>query len=211
MRSERLSSLPLAELEKATKAYPWYAEARREIFRRLSEKGEEYRKEGLRGANIYIYPRIHPFVESYFGGKDAEECQCRDIYEISDDLEGPRTVIEFEMEREHVGPNLKTKDGKEIYVVGGDYFSNEEIKSVQSDGSIMFKGFSPLSAPRMRMTESDSSDFKDETFYTETLARIYAEQQLYSRANEVYEKLILLYPEKSTYFASLKEQIKKYL
>ena len=31
------------------------------------------------------------------------------------------------------------------------------------------------------------------------------------RANEVYEKLILLYPEKSAYFAALKNDIKKHL
>jgi len=44
---------------------------------------------------------------------------------------------------------------------------------------------------------------------SETLARIYIEQQHYSRAKEVYEKLILLNPEKSNYFAALIKECKK--
>ena len=44
---------------------------------------------------------------------------------------------------------------------------------------------------------------------SETLARIYVEQQHYSRAREVYQKLILLFPEKSNYFAALIKECKK--
>ena len=44
---------------------------------------------------------------------------------------------------------------------------------------------------------------------SETLARIYIEQQHYARAKEVYEKLILLNPEKSNYFAALIKECKK--
>lgn len=44
---------------------------------------------------------------------------------------------------------------------------------------------------------------------SETLARIYIEQQHYSKAKEVFEKLILLNPEKSNYFAALIKELKK--
>ena len=57
----------------------------------------------------------------------------------------------------------------------------------------------------------DDPGFFDEDFYTETLGKIYAEQGFSQRALEVYEKLILLYPEKSAYFAALIEEIKKHL
>jgi hypothetical protein len=43
------------------------------------------------------------------------------------------------------------------------------------------------------------------------LAKIYLAQGFLKRALDVYDKLILLYPEKSAYFATLKEEIKKQL
>ena len=45
-------------------------------------------------------------------------------------------------------------------------------------------------------------------FVTETLAQIYASQGYFSQAKEIYEKLILAYPEKSAYFAALIEKLK---
>ncbi len=67
--------------------------------------------------------------------------------------------------------------------------------------------------------QAEDSDFEEyergennvrlEDIVSETLARVYFDQQLFSKAIRVYEKLGLLYPENSAYFAAQIKKIKK--
>lgn len=49
--------------------------------------------------------------------------------------------------------------------------------------------------------EDNEADMEDESYFTETLAKIYVKQQRYSKALEIIKKLNLKYPKKNAYFA----------
>ena len=200
MTTVALKDIPMAELEKLLELYPWYAAARKELFLRMAAMGEEYRRDALRRAVLYIYPDYGAFSEGYVlssaadtavfweGAGDAEPACGPDLSEENRTRSVPvpeDSGTEAEVEK------MGSEERPRVYVVGGDYFMPEDLRKVQRND---------LLVPDV---PSGSR--------TETLARIYADQELYDRANEVYEKLILLYPEKSAYFAALKNDIKKYL
>ena len=49
--------------------------------------------------------------------------------------------------------------------------------------------------------EAEEEDTDDESYFTETLAKIYVKQQRYDKALEIIRKLNLKYPKKNAYFA----------
>ena len=100
---------------------------------------------------------------------------------------------------------------------GDDEQSHEEKipdhRSVQNDLIEKFIRLSPRIEVSRERSEAPSSDLSEQhtvpqvTFVSETLARIYIDQGYYSRAVDIYERLCLKYPEKSSYFASQIEKI----
>ncbi len=78
-----------------------------------------------------------------------------------------------------------------------DRFIEQEDEIVPKRASF----FSPAKAAKASLEDNDS-------IVTETLARIYAEQGNVSKAIDTYEKLRLLHPEKSSYFAALIQNLK---
>ena len=117
-------------------------------------------------------------------------------------------------------PARSEEEKPKYYVVNGDYFDKEDYRELEQEGlafdtsalvfnpiasaiSAMEDAPAPAVQPKVEVREDN-----DDSFITETLAKIYLEQEFYQRAIDIYEKLILLYPKKSAYFATLIEQAK---
>jgi tetratricopeptide (TPR) repeat protein len=87
-------------------------------------------------------------------------------------------------------------------------------KQIQADLIEKFIITNPRIEPNRIISEIPIEDiskpFVEESggFVTETLAKIYINQGYYSKAIDIYEKLCLKYPEKSSYFATQIEKVK---
>jgi hypothetical protein len=108
---------------------------------------------------------------------------------------------------------VKTPDViiQEVLPVSGDR------KKFQSELIDKFITANPRIEPVRDKTDKPNDDlsrpFTEERgeLVTDTLARIYVNQGYYSRAIDIYEKLSLKYPEKSSYFATQIQKIKALL
>ncbi len=91
--------------------------------------------------------------------------------------------------------NMLRKKEEQLRIIEQFVKENPKIKPVDKESAGDFK---PI--------EEKESTHDD--VVSETLARVYEQQGFFSRAREVYRKLILLYPEKSDYFAALIQETK---
>ncbi len=101
---------------------------------------------------------------------------------------------------------------------GHEYTEEEEVndrKKTESDLIDRFIMANPRIEPVRERSDAPGEGFTAPLsedpgpFVTETLARIYLSQGYYSKAIDIYEKLSLKFPEKSSYFAAQIEKIKE--
>ena len=100
----------------------------------------------------------------------------------------------------------------------GEYFSCSDLSLVEPGDDAIGRfiiekpKISPLSSSLMGVENITIStkigSYAPEDMVTETLARIYADQGLYTRAIDIYEKLSLREPKKSAYFAVLIQNLR---
>ena len=97
--------------------------------------------------------------------------------------------------------------GNEVLLpLKGQDLIDQFIESTSADGGFMADMPEPMAAEEGTEREcpvsgENDTHEDDESFFTETLAKIYVKQQRYDKALEIIKKLNLKYQKKNTYFA----------
>jgi len=107
----------------------------------------------------------------------------------------------------------------EVVIDAEQFYIDEKNSKKQLQSELIDKFIidNPRIEPNKEKTNLSDIDiskpYVEETggFITETLAKIYTNQGYYSKAIDIYEKLSLKFPEKSSYFASQIEKVKEYI
>ena len=197
-----INELPIADLEKLVTEYPWFSYARRVLLLKMAEGGKEHFEVYLKKSSAFIHSR-RELHRKGMENVQEESFPVIDFEEINRDIDDIKALSVPKVEKEENGPKY--------IILGGDYFTKEDFAGLDEMPS--FK-VGALGSPSELQSVGNESVVKDDIsddsdiFYTETLAAIYAEQGYYEEAMKVYSKLILLYPEKSAYFATLVNKVK---
>ena len=185
-----IHNLTLEELSGVISLYPWYGGARMELCRRMSGVGalseSQLAETGLHLGNRSV------LSELLRAGRTVD-CSDKDVHQL----------MQAFMPEE--APSLAPR---KVYVVGGDYFSQDQYADVRNDGDGIFSKFAAKAREEGYVDEPEPEAGTD-GFCTETLAGIYLEQGYPQEAIDIYSRLSLRYPEKSVYFAALIEEINK--
>ena len=187
-----LKKLNLDELMGVVNLCPWFGGARVELCRRMSRMG----------GDLAQYDDVAMYVVSR---EKVAEIMCSTSQSDWSDGDIEQIIKSYITDREPVVVEDGPVEKRKVYVVGGDYFSQSDYDKVRDSSDNVFSRYA-AKAQQEKSYEgvADSEEFD---LYTETLAQIYAEQGYYEQAKQIYSKLILAYPEKSAYFATLIEKL----
>jgi thioredoxin-like negative regulator of GroEL len=72
---------------------------------------------------------------------------------------------------------------------------------IENDKGKIVLNENPTLRPDVENEDDETEKMPEESYFTETLARIYIKQGRYSKALEIIRRLSLQYPKKNAYFA----------
>lgn len=190
-----LKALNIDELAGVVNLYPWFGAARKELCLRISKLGGKGWGEGEYAGNaLYVASRkiISDIVRSGRPGDYAD----KDLHAL---------LKAYTAGEEVTPPEEPKARQRKVRTAGGDFFTQDEYDTVRQEDDYVFSSFASKAVKERDGEKGGKSVF--DSFCTETLARVYVEQGYYQEAKFIYSKLILRYPEKSTYFADLIEKL----
>ena len=192
-----IKKLTLDELAGVVNLYPWFGGARKELCARMSSMGDSWGKEQYAEAAMYAGSRGK--IASLMRSANPEKWTDADVEEL---------IKAYISENVQVQEESPAQEKRKTYAGVGDYFSQEDYDKVRKSDDNVFSRYAAKA--RQEKPEKETASTDDLGFYTETLAQIYAEQGYFDQAKRIYSKLILAYPEKSAYFATLIQKMNEF-
>ena len=231
-----LGSLTMDELTGVINLYPWFGAARKELCVRMSKVGgSEWGKAQYSDAAMYVASRT--LISDIMRSVRKDDYSDKDVERFIKEYISPEKSLRQTQQPEHSvseqspsvaepvvrqsSPTIEATTvaatseysspqsvayHRSVRVAGGDFFSPEQYAAVRKDEDNVFSNFKSE-----RYDEPEGRCWEDPEFgfCTETLAAIYADQGYFAEAKKIYSRLILRYPEKSAYFASLIEKLQQ--
>jgi hypothetical protein len=152
-------------------------------------------------------PSIDPIEDE--NSTDTKESQNEELIELESSIE-----IEAQPEKP-VTPTADQPAAPVDHLLRNTFNEQATSSTKNSNGLIerfLEKDPGIIKADKETTLEGDVSTHsvkEDDSFITDTLAKIYVKQGLHAKAIYAYERLSLKYPEKSAYFAAQIEKIKE--
>ena len=198
-----LNQQTLPHLQELTERYPAFETGWMLYLKNLKNLGDASFEQELINGAIRIQNRRKLYLFLKENDRETEQPTATEI-QTKEAIDSLIFTTEYRLEVnenenvpiEEIAPSLPVKSGKGIRLI--DKFLEAQPKMPQIKEK---ESSSTLDAKSTQEDENEDS-------VTETLASIYARQGYYKKAVQIFEKLSLKYPEKSTYFAAQIEKIK---